>query len=42
MNLPPYCDGCGTVFSLEYALDCRVGSLVGQQHHELCDAIGDF
>ena len=42
LNLPPYCDGCGAVFSVEHALDCRVGSLVGQRHNEVHDAIGDF
>ena len=39
LNLPPVCDGCGSLFSVEHALDCRVGGLVCQRHNEVCDAI---
>ena len=42
LNLPPYCDGCGVVFSVEHALDGRVGGLVGQWHNEVRGAIGDL
>jgi len=42
LNLSPYCDGCDAVFSVEHVLDCQVGGLVGQQHNEVCDAIGDL
>jgi len=42
LNLPPYCDGCGAVFSVEHALDGRVGGLVGQWHNEVRGAIGDL
>ena len=40
LNLTPYCGGCGAVFSVEHALDCWVGGLIGQRHNELHDAIG--
>ena len=42
LDLPPFCDGCGAPFIVEHALDCRVGGLVGQQHNEVRDAIGDL
>ena len=42
LNLPPYCDGCGAPFSVDHALDCRVGDLVGWLHSEVWDAIGDL
>jgi len=42
LNLPPYCDGCGAVFSVEHALDCHVGGLVTQCHNEVWDATGDL
>ena len=42
LSLPPYCDGCGAVFSVEHALDCRVGGLVCQWHNKVHDAIGDL
>ena len=42
LNLPPYCDGCGAPFSVDHALDCRVGGLVGRRYNEVRDAIGDL
>ena len=36
--LPPCCDGCGTPFSIEHALDCQIGGLVGWRHNE---SVGD-
>ena len=36
------CDGCGTEFSIEHALDCRFGGLVSRRHNEICDATGDL
>jgi len=40
LNLSPYCDGCGGVFSVDHALHCQIGGLVGQRHNEVHDAIG--
>ena len=42
LGLPPYCDGCGSSFSVDHALDCQVGGLVGWRHNEVRDAIGDL
>ena len=39
---PPYCDGCGSAFSLEHALDCRKGGLVDKRHNDVRDAFGDL
>jgi len=40
--LPVACDGCGAPFSIEHALDCRYGGLVGCRHNEVHDAFGDL
>ena len=42
LNMPAFCDGCGSQSSMEHALDCRIGGLVIQQHNELRDALGDL
>jgi len=42
LNLPPSCDGYGASFTVEHALNCRVGGLVGRQHNEGRDAVGDL
>ena len=42
LSLPSFCDECSAPFSVEHALDCRVGGLVGQRHNEVWDAIGDL
>ena len=42
LNLSPYCDGCGGVFSVDHALHCQIGGLVGQRHNEVHDAIGNL
>ena len=42
LGLPPYCDGCGSPFSVDHALDCWVGGLVGRRHNEVRDAIDDL
>jgi len=40
--LPTACDGCGAPFSIEHALDCRYGGLLGHRHNEVRDAFGDL
>eukprot|EP00731_Ephydatia_muelleri_P028493 Em0020g137a len=40
IKAPANCDGCGEVFSLTHALDCRKGGLVIQRHNDIRDAIG--
>jgi len=42
LNLPSVCNGCGSLFSVEHALDCRVGGLVCQRHNEVRDAVCDL
>ena len=42
IDLSPFCDVCGAPFTVEHALDCHVGGLVGQLHYEVGDAVGDL
>ena len=42
MLMPTSCDGCGAVFILSHALDCRRGGLVIRCHNEIRDALGDL
>ena len=42
LSVPSVCDGCGTQFSIEHALDCRFGGLVSRRHNEVRDAFGDL
>ena len=41
-RIPAMCDGCGLLFDMSHALDCRRGGLVIQRHNEIRDAIGDM
>ena len=41
-DLPTYCDGYQTKFSISHALDCKKGGLVTARHNELCDGVGDL
>ena len=41
-KLPADCDGCGGVFTLQHALDCKKGGLIIQRHNEVRDALGDL
>jgi len=40
--LPNVCEGCGAPFSMEHALDCCYGGLVGRRNNEVRDAFGDL
>ncbi len=42
VRLPPTCDGCGEVSSVQHALDCRKGGLVIRRHNEIRDSLGDL
>jgi hypothetical protein len=35
VQVPPHCDGCGSLFTTSHALDCRKCGLVVQRHHEI-------
>ena len=39
---PSVCDGCGRQFSIEHALDCCFGGLIGCRHNGVCDAFCDL
>ena len=41
-RLHSVCDGCGELFTLGHALDCKKGGLVTQRHNEVRDALGDI
>ncbi len=38
-DLPKHCDGCGSKFSIEHALQCKKGGLVNQRHNEIRDEL---
>ena len=42
LGLPANCDGCGSSFTIEHALDCRFVGLVTRRHNEVWDAIGNL
>ena len=43
MRMPESCDayGCGELFTVSHASDCRKGCLVTQQYNEVRNALGD-
>ena len=41
-DLPHYCDGCKSTFSICHALVCKRFSLVTARHNELCDGVADL
>ena len=42
VQIPPVCNGCGGMFSIQHALDCRFGGLVITCHNEIRDSLGDM
>ena len=42
LNIPPFCDQCGSPSSLDRFLICKEGSLITQHHNEIQNAIGDL
>ena len=43
LNIPPFCDQCGSPFSLDHFLICKEGGgLITQHHNEIQNAIGDL
>ena len=42
LSIPPHCDGCGALSSLDHFLSCKKGGLIIQRHNEFRDAIGDL
>ncbi len=41
-DLPSHCDGCGQVFSVRHALECKKGGLVICRHNEIRDELVDL
>ena len=41
-DLPRYCDGCETRFTISHAHDCKKGGLVTARHNELRDGVADL
>eukprot|EP00957_Ditylum_brightwellii_P173690 13224539-Ditylum_brightwellii.AAC.1 len=39
-DLPNVCDGCGNQHSLQHALQCKIGGLIGGQHNKVQDDLG--
>ena len=42
IELPPTCDGCGSEFTVNHALDCKRGGLIVQRHNEIRDVLCDL
>ncbi len=42
LGLCDRCDGCGAGFSVEHALGCKKGGLVGQRHDDVVDESGEL
>ena len=42
LNLPKTCDGCLKPFTLEHALQCKVGGLITQRHDEVAHQLGEL
>ena len=42
LNVPRFCDGCGSSSCLDHFLICKKGGLITQRHNEFRDADGDL
>lgn len=43
LNIPLFCDGCGSPSTVDHFLICKKpNGLTTQHHNEMRDAIGDF
>ena len=41
-DLPKYCDGCQTKFSVSHSLDCKKGGLITACHNKIHDGVSDL
>ena len=41
-DLPKYCDGCNSKFTICHSLDCKRSGLVTARHNELRDGVADL
>ncbi len=41
-DLPSHCDGCGQKFSVQHALECKIGGNVISRHNEIRDILADL
>lgn len=39
-DFPKFCDGCGELFPVDHALQCKKGGNIGNRHNEVRDEVG--